>query len=142
MKHLAVVGLVFLCALAQADVTGKWVGGAILGPSKIAQTLDGDQLLKLHNSKEFMKTLVYEIKFGADKSLVSIIRGEGMKERKGKGTWKQEGAALTITLTEENGAKRAKTLLGTVSPDGTRFVVTIPSKPGLPITKLIFKKVG
>ncbi|HLO98755.1 MAG TPA: hypothetical protein VK171_09195 [Fimbriimonas sp.] len=142
MKHLAVVGLVFLAAFASADVTGKWVGGAILGPSKIAQTLDGDQLLKLHNSKEFMKTLVYELKFGADKTFTTLVRGEGLKERKGKGTWKQEGAALTINITEENGAKRAKTLLGTVSPDGTRFVVSIPSKPGLPITKLVFKKVG
>lgn len=142
MKHPAVLSMALLGAIANADLTGKWVGGAVLGPSKIAQTLDGDQLLKLHNSKEFMKTLVYEIKFNTDKSFTSVVKGEGLKERRGRGTWTQTGTNIAMVITDENGVKRSKSMTGTLSPEGNRFVFTIPSKPGLPQTKIVFKKVG
>jgi hypothetical protein len=129
-----------VAGFASADLVGQWRGIATLGPSNIAQTMDGDGLLKLQISKAFLKTLNYSFDFKADKSFVSIVVGEDIRRRTGKGTWTNTGNLVTITFTEENGKPRSGTLSGTLSPDGKKLLISINSKPGLPPTKLVFKK--
>jgi len=129
-----------IAGIASADLVGRWQGVATLGPSAIAQTMDGDGLIKLQISKAFLKTLNYQFLFKADKTFNSFVRGEDIPPRTGKGTWATSGNLLTITFTEENGAKRSQTLNGTLAPDGKKMVISVNSKPGLPPTKLVFTK--
>ncbi|MEI8282555.1 MAG: hypothetical protein WCG75_09145 [Armatimonadota bacterium] len=136
------VNLLALAAagLASADMIGRWQGIATLGPSAVAQGMDGDSLLKLQLSKAFLKTINYTFDFKADKTFASLVTGQDVPRRNGKGTWSATGNMVTIMFAEENGNKRSQTLNGTLSPDGKKMVISINSKPGLPQTKLVFKK--
>lgn len=130
-----------VAGFASADLVGQWQGVATLGPSNVAQGMDGDALLKLQISKAFLKTMNYGFDFKADKSFASNVRGEDVQPRVGKGTWSITGNLVTILFSEENGIKRSQTLNGTLSPDGKRMVISVNSKPGLPPTKFVFKKI-
>ena len=130
-----------MATFASADLVGQWQGVATLGPSNAAQGMDGDNLLRLQISKAFLKTLNYTFDFRADKTFASSASGEDIKRRAGKGTWSNSGNMITLLFTEENGIKRHQTLLGTLTPDGKKMVISINSKPGLPPTKLVFKKI-
>lgn len=142
MRSLVFLLGTILVSQASADVVGQWQGIAALGPSNVAQGMDGDQLIKLQISKAFLKTLDYQFNFKADKSFTSAVHGADMKPRTGKGTYSVTGNILTITFTEENHTKRNKSLKGTLTPDGKKFVISIDSKPGLPPTKLVFARKG
>ncbi len=141
MRILANLLAFSIAGFACADVVGQWQGVATLGPSTVAQGMDGDSLLKLQISKAFLKTLNYTFVFKADKSFASLVTGEDVPRRNGKGTWTSTGNLVTIVFAEENGNRRNQTLGGTLSPDGKKMVISITSKPGLPQTKLVFKKV-
>jgi hypothetical protein len=140
MRILANLLAFAVAGIASADLVGQWQGIATLGPSAVAQGMDGDSLLKLQISKAFLKTINYGFDFKADKTFASNVRGEDIKPRSGKGMWSNTGNLVTITFTEDNGVKRNQTLNGTLSPDGKKMVISINSKPGLPPTKLVFKK--
>jgi hypothetical protein len=140
MRVLAILLGSMAASFATADVVGQWQGIATLGPSQVAQGMDGDGLIKLQISKAFLKTLNYSFDIKADKSFVSVVTGEDMPRRSGKGTWSMTGNILTLLITEENGAKRNQALKATISPDGKKMIISIDSKPGLPPTKLVFKK--
>ena len=140
MRILANLLAFAIAGLASADLVGQWQGIATLGPSNIAQSMDGDGLLKLQISKAFLKTLNYNFDFKADKTFSSLVHGEDIRRRVGKGTWASTGNLVTITFAVESGATRAQVLNGTLSPDGKKMVISITSKPGLPPTKLVFKK--
>lgn len=141
MRILANLLAFAIAGLASADLVGQWQGIATLGPSAVAQGMDGDSLIKLQISKAFLKTLNYTFAFKADKTFASLVTGEDVPRRTGKGTWTNSGNLVTIVFAEENGNKRSQTLNGTLSPDGRKMVISIYSKPGLPQTKLVFKKV-
>ena len=141
MRILANLLAFAIAGIASADLVGQWQGIATLGPSNVAQGMDGDSLLKLQISKAFLKTLNYSFDFKADKSFESVVVGEDIKRRTGKGFWTNTGNQVTITFSEENGNKRSQTLSGTLSPDGKKLLITINSKPGLPPAKLVFKKI-
>ena len=141
MRALAILLGISVAGFASADLVGQWQGIATLGPSNIAQSFDGDSLLKLQISKAFLKTLNYQFQFKADKSFTSAVQGEDVRPRTGKGTWAVSGNLVTITFAQENGSKRNQTFKGTLTPDGKKMVISIESKPGLPPTKLVFKKV-
>lgn len=140
MRILANLLAFAVAGIASADLVGQWQGVATLGPSPVAQGMDGDSLLKLQISKAFLKTLNYQFDFKVNKTFTSNVRGQDIPPRAGKGTWSNTGNLVTIFFTEENGAKRSQTLTGTLSPDGKKMVISINSKPGLPPTKLVFKK--
>ena len=141
MRILANLLVLAVAGLACADLTGQWQGIATLGPSSVAQGMDGDSLIKLQMSKAFLKSLNYTFQFKPDKSFASLVTGEDVPRRSGKGTWVNTGNLVIINFTEENGNKRIQTLNGTLSPDGKKLLITINGKPGLPPTKLVFKKV-
>ena len=141
MRILVILLAFALATFASADLVGLWQGVATLGPSNAAQGMDGDNLLRLQISKAFLKTLNYTFDFKADKTFVSSAAGEDIKRRLGKGTWSNSGNMVTLLFSEENGIKRHQTLLGTLTPDGKKMVISINSKPGLPPTKLVFKKI-
>ncbi len=141
MRLLANLLAFGVAGLASADLVGQWQGVATLGPSNVAQGMDGDSLLKLQISKAFLKTLNYSFDFKADKSFVSLVTGEDIPRRNGKGTWTSSGNLVSITFVEENGKSRSQILSGTLSPDGKKLLISINSKPGLPPTKLVFKKI-
>lgn len=141
MRILATLLALTIADLASADLVGQWQGIATLGPSAVAQGMDGDSLIKLQISKGFLKTLNYTFAFKADKTFASLVTGEDVPRRTGKGTWTSIGNLVTIIFAEENGNKRSQTLNGTLSPDGKKMVISINSKPGLPQVKLVFKKV-
>ena len=140
MRILVNLLAIAVAGLASADMVGRWQGIATLGPSTVAQGMDGDSLLKLQLSKAFLKTINYTFDFKADKSFASLVTGQDVPRRNGKGTWSATGNMDTIVFAEENGNKRIQTLNGTLSPDGKKMVISINSKPGLPQTKLVFKK--
>lgn len=139
-QHLGLV-LFLTVSAAQADVSGKWIGTAGLGPSKIAQTMDSDALLKLQMSKAFLKSIRYDIELKSDGTFVSIVTGADIDRRKSFGTWKEKGPMLTLTTNSENGAKVSRTMTANIDPKGSKWTIVVPSKPGLPITKLVFTKV-
>lgn len=141
MRVLANLLAITIAGLASADLVGQWQGIATLGPSAVAQGMDGDSLIKLQISKGFLKTINYTFEFKADKTFVSLVTGEDVPRRTGKGTYTNTGNLVTIVFAEENGNKRTQTLNGTISPDGKKMIISIASKPGLPQTKLVFKKV-
>lgn len=141
MRVLAILLGSMAASFASADVVGQWQGIATLGPSQVAQGMDGDGLIKLQISKAFLKTLNYSFDIKADKTFTTVVTGEDMPRRTGKGTWSMTGNILTLLITEENGTKRNQALKSTVSPDGKKMIIGIDSKPGLPPTKLVFKKV-
>jgi hypothetical protein len=141
MRILANLLAVAVAGAACADLTGQWQGIATLGPSSVAQGMDGDSLIKLQMSKAFLKSLNYTFQFKPDRSFVSLVTGEDVPRRSGKGTWVNTGNLVIINFAEENGNKKVQTLNGTLSPDGKKMLITINSKPGLPPTKLVFKKV-
>ena len=140
MRVLAILLGLGLAGISSADLVGQWQGIATLGPSNVAQGMDGDSLIKLQISKGFLKTLNYQFAFKADKTFVSSVQGEDIPPRKGKGTWVASGNLVTITFMTENGQKRNQVLKGSLTPDGKKLVLSIDSKPGLPQTKLVFKK--
>jgi hypothetical protein len=119
---------------------GKWQGYASTGPSKIAQTMDGDQLYKLQISKAFMKSVVYKLEILPDSTFKAIVTGTEIPRRRSKGTWKLDGNLLTLNTTEEQGVKTSRTLNAMLSSDAKKFVVQIQNKLGLPYTKLIFQR--
>ena len=141
MRILANILAFSIAGFASADLVGQWQGIATLGPSAVAQSMDGDSLIKLQISKAFLKTINYTFQFKADKSFASLVTGEDVPRRTGKGKWSSSGNLVAITFAEENGNKRSQMLNGTLSPDGKKMVISISSKPGLPPTKLVFKKV-
>ncbi len=139
MKAVACGGaILFLSSLSCASLVGKWQGIALLGPSKIAQTLDTDGLLKLQVSKAFLKSLRYSIELKGDGTFVSEVVGADVERRKSFGNWKQDGMLLTLTTANENGAKVKRTITASVALDKKRFLIIVPSKQGLPVTKLVF----
>ena len=140
MRILANLLAFAIAGFASADLVGQWQGVATLGPSAVAQGMDGDSLIKLQISKAFLKTLNYAFDFKPDKTFSSLVTGEDIARRAGKGTWSNTGNLVTINFTEEGGTKRRQVLSGTLSPDGKKMVISIISKPGLPPTKLVFKK--
>lgn len=140
MRWPAILLGIAFAALSSADMVGQWQGIATLGPSNVAQGMDGDSLIKLQISKAFLKTLNYRFVFKADKSFQSFVQGEDIPLRTGKGVWSVSGNLVTITFSEENGQKRSQILKGSLTPDGKKMVLSIDSKPGLPQTKLVFKK--
>ena len=140
MRLLLGLVLFLTASAAWADVSGKWVGIAMLGPSKIAQSMDSDSLLKLQMSKAFLKSLRYEIELKGDGTFVAIVNGADIERRKSFGTWKDKGGVLTLTTTNENGAKVSRTMTAKLDPTGKRWIVIIASKPGLPVTKLVFAR--
>lgn len=140
MRQLFGLVLLLSASAAWADMTGKWIGTATLGPSKIAQTMDSDALLKLQMSKAFLKSLRYEVELKADSTFVAVVNGADIERRKSFGSWKEKSGVLTLTTTNENGAKMTRTMTAQLDPSGARWMVVISSKPGLPVTKLVFDK--
>jgi hypothetical protein len=128
-------------ASSVAPCIGKWLGFISTGPSKIAQTMDGDQLYKLQVSKGFMKSVQYQFDFLPDGTFKSVVSGPEISRRRSRGNWSLTGNLLKIDMTQDNGAKTSRQFQAMLSSDGKKFVIQIPSKPGIPFTKLIFKKV-
>jgi hypothetical protein len=141
MRHLLGLVLLLTASAAWADVTGKWIGIAMLGPSKIAQTMDSDALLKLQMSKAFLKSLRYEVELKGDGTFTAIVNGADIEKRKSFGTWKLKSGILTLITTSENGAKVSRRMTAKLDDSGKRWLVVIASKPGLPATKLVFARV-
>ena len=103
--------------------------------------MDGDKLLKLQISKAFMKTLVYQLQFNADKTFASKVTGTDMKPRRGRGKYEVSGNLVTLSFTEQDRAVKSQILKGTLTPDGKKLLISMESKPGFPATKFVFKKV-
>jgi hypothetical protein len=142
MKSVSLFAILALATCAQADVAGSWRGTAVLGASTIAQQMEGDQLLKLQASKNFLKTLAYEMEILPGNNFLSIATGASMPRKTGKGSYALEGNKITFKVAEENGVKVNRELVGELNPEQTKFTITIPSKPGLPVTKIIFVKIS
>ena len=140
MRHLFGLVLFLTASAAWADASGKWIGIAGLGPSKIAQTMDSDALLKLQMSKAFLKSLRYEIELKRDGTFVAIVNGADIERRKSSGIWKEKSGVLTLTTTNDNGVKLTRRMTAKLDPKGKKWMVVVPSKPGLPVTKLVFSK--
>ena len=140
MRHLLGLLVLLSASAAWADASGKWVGIAMLGPSKIAQNMDSDALLKLQMSKAFLKSLRYEVELKGNGTFVAIVNGADIERRKSSGTWKEKTGVLTLTTTNENGAKVSRSMTAKLDATGKRWLVVIASKPGLPVTKLVFAR--
>lgn len=140
MRQLLGLLVLLTASAAWADASGKWVGIAMLGPSKIAQNMDSDALLKLQMSKAFLKSLRYEVELKGDGTFVAIVNGADIERRKSSGTWKEKTGVLTLTTTNENGAKVSRSMTAKLDATGKRWLVVIASKPGLPVTKLVFAR--
>lgn len=140
MRQLLGLLVLLTASAAWADASGKWVGIAMLGPSKIAQNMDSDALLKLQMSKAFLKSLRYEVELKGNGTFVAIVNGADIERRKSSGTWKEKTGVLTLTTTNENGAKVSRSMTAKLDATGKRWLVVIASKPGLPVTKLVFAR--
>lgn len=140
MRQLFGLVLLLTASAAWANASGKWVGIAMLGPSKIAQSMDSDSLLKLQMSKAFLKSLRYEVELKGDGTFVAIVSGADIDRRKSFGTWKERAGVLTLSTVNENGAKVSRTMTASLDSSGKKWVVVINSKPGLPVTKLVFSR--
>ncbi|MEI7575289.1 MAG: hypothetical protein WCK51_00220 [Armatimonadota bacterium] len=141
MRQLLVLLALLTASAGWADVSGKWIGIAMLGPSKIAQSMDSDALLKLQMSKAFLKSLRYEIELKADGTFVATVNGADIERRKSFGIWKEKMGVLTLITTNENGAKVSRSMTAKLDATGKRWLVVISSKPGLPVTKLVFARI-
>lgn len=141
MRQLLGLLVLLTASAGWADMSGKWMGIAMLGPSKIAQTMDSDSLLKLQMSKAFLKSLRYEVELKGDGTFIAIVNGADIERRKSFGTWKEKTGVLTLTTTNENGAKVSRTMTAKLDASGKKWLVVIASKPGLPVTKLVFARI-
>jgi hypothetical protein len=87
-----------------------------------------------------MKSVQYELEVTPDGNFKATITSTEFSRRRSKGTWAMTGNLLTLNINEDRGAKTTRSMQGILSSNGKKFVVQIPSKPGIPFSKLIFTK--
>lgn len=139
-KQVVVLAFLLQGASSFAQIAGQWEGTVLLGPSKIAQSMDGDQLYKLQVSKGLLKTLRFQLSLNPDGTFTSKASGYEIPTRRGKGKYAFQSDAITLAFSSEEGQRSNRVISGKIDANKKRFVLLVPSKPGLPVTKIIFVK--